>query len=222
MCIASFCILDNNVAVYTFTRDERADRPFSYPSWINENVFAPLDLEAGGTWIGYNKTRIISLQNGGVVKHKRELPYDLSRGVLVRDFLIHDNLDKFINQLKDKKIEPFTMNVINIWTQKINVYTFNGDFLNAKSVENDKFINCSSTLYDEDFKQNLTSEFEASSFSNEDEIWDFHFSHRIGTKNNPRIQPSSSSITQFILGKNVACRFSDLLRNSEKMTFKLS
>ena len=68
-------------------RDERVDRPSEPPArrdWARAPI-APVDAEAGGTWIGYNEvgvfTAITNRWTGGNLAGER------SRGLLVRDVL---------------------------------------------------------------------------------------------------------------------------------------
>lgn len=68
-------------------RDEMLDRPASPPSKldIDPPVIAPLDEQAGGTWIGINDEGVfVGITNRWV---DRALETDRSRGLLVRDAL---------------------------------------------------------------------------------------------------------------------------------------
>ena len=68
-------------------RDERDDRPSEPPArWDDEaGIVAPRDVEAGGTWIGYNADGVFAgLANRWVVP---AIDAERSRGLLVRDAL---------------------------------------------------------------------------------------------------------------------------------------
>lgn len=220
MCIASFYKFDDK-SVFTFTRDERANRQFKSPEWIRPCVFAPLDLEAGGTWIGINEHWILSLQNGGTTKHHRDLPYDLSRGKLLLELLETNDWTHFKDELRKFKIEPFTLTAINWKTGELEVHVYENKSLNSSRIAViNSFINCSATLYDVELKQSLRGEFLSSAPINEDELFDFHLQHTIGSSKNPLKIPSSTSITQFVIRNKIHCRFLDL--NSENKTCELT
>jgi len=71
-------------------RDERYDRPASPPA-VREGkrrFVAPLDEEAGGTWIGYNEAGLVAaLTNRWLPGSVEPGTGDRSRGLLVRDVL---------------------------------------------------------------------------------------------------------------------------------------
>ena len=68
-------------------RDERLDRPSEPPAvrgW-NASVVAPVDGDAGGTWIGYNERGVlVAITNRWT---DRDVTGERSRGLLVRDAL---------------------------------------------------------------------------------------------------------------------------------------
>lgn len=73
--------------VVAANRDERLDRPSNPPSVIDEDprVIAPRDVEAGGTWIGYNEHRVlVAVLNRWTDANLRG---ERSRGLLVADAL---------------------------------------------------------------------------------------------------------------------------------------
>lgn len=211
MCIASLFKSDEGKVVFTFTRDERNDRLFSPPKWMDDKVLAPMDLEAGGTWIGYNRRYILSLQNGGTRKHSRDLPYDMSRGKLVLDLLETDDWALFELTLKNNKIEPFTLTRIDIGSFDLTLYIYEDNQLNIQKIErSQKFINCSSTLYNDEFKQGIRHEFEQLKVISETDIWAFHKSHAIGSEKNPLLRPASTSISQFVFSEDNVWHFEDL------------
>jgi len=71
-------------------RDELLDRPSEPPAVRNweTRVLAPLDVEAGGTWIGVNEHGVVvAITNRWT---DAQLQGDRSRGLLVRDALRHE------------------------------------------------------------------------------------------------------------------------------------
>jgi uncharacterized protein with NRDE domain len=86
MCIVSF-VSGKDKFIVTFNRDEDPAREFDAPVMHpGKDIFSPLDKLAGGTWIGCNKKSLMCLQNGGRDRHRRELPYARSRGVMLMEF----------------------------------------------------------------------------------------------------------------------------------------
>ncbi len=211
MCIASY-VKTSTGFIYTFTRDEDPNRAFSNPTWLETNVFAPKDELAGGTWIGYNRHHIYSLQNGGSVKHVRQLPYDKSRGLLLLSILQTDSL----NTLKfaiEEHIEPFTINSIDTMNGQLTSIIYDGNNqLDVKSIDKVSFIKLSTTLYSKEHSEMIADRFYQSNLNTEDDIFSFHYDHRVGNYLNPIVKPASSSITQFV-AKNgqISFKFQHLL-----------
>lgn len=73
--------------VVAANRDERLDRPADPPQRLEDDpaVVAPRDVEAGGTWIGYNEDGLFA----GITNRwtDADLAGERSRGLLVRDVL---------------------------------------------------------------------------------------------------------------------------------------
>jgi len=211
MCIASY-VKTSTGFIYTFTRDEDPNRPFSNPTWLESNVFAPKDELAGGTWIGYNRHHIYSLQNGGSVKHIRQLPYDKSRGLLLLSVLQTDSLDT-IKLAIEEHIEPFTINCIDTMNGELSSIIYDGiNQLDINSINKESYIKLSSTLYSKEQSEMIAERFYQLNLNNEDDIFSFHYDHRVGNQLNPIVKPASSSITQFV-AKNgkISFKFHHLL-----------
>ncbi len=216
MCLASFVKLPN-CDVFTFSRDEQIDRPFSGPVLLENGVFAPSDLISGGTWVGFNGKSVISLQNGGKVRHKRDLPYELSRGLILKDFLVNDDPLLLNSILQSHKIEPFTMTRFRIGFLNLDQFIWDGSILDINEIPGrTKWINASSTLYDKSQIESISQSFSNQIFYSPEEIFNFHLSFQIGGDKNPIKKPSTTSITQFILnGAHTICRFNNLLEKTD-------
>jgi uncharacterized protein with NRDE domain len=81
-------------------RDERVDRPAEPPAvrdWETRAV-APLDSEAGGTWIGYNRHGVLVAITNRWTDHA--LSGDRSRGLLVRDTLRHESAEAAVRYVE--------------------------------------------------------------------------------------------------------------------------
>lgn len=216
MCLASFVKL-SNCDVFTFSRDERIDRAFSAPELSNNGVFAPRDLVGGGTWIGFNGKSVISLQNGGKTRHKRDLPYEVSRGIILNDFLIHEDITQLKSLLLSHKIEPFTISRFSIGHLNLDQLLWDGAILEINEIPGrTKWLNGSSTLYDKIQIESIRQNFSNQIFYTPEEIFNFHLNYQIGGDVNPIKKPSTTSITQFILnGAHTICRFNNLLEKTD-------
>ena len=60
--------------------------------------------------------------NGGFVPHNRKLPYRKSRGVVLKELLVSDELDPVLNGYDFVEIEPFTAVVVE-WTDSLALRT---------------------------------------------------------------------------------------------------
>jgi uncharacterized protein with NRDE domain len=82
-------------------RDEALDRPSDSPGRYADDpaVVAPRDLEAGGTWIGYNEFGLFA----GVTNRWVEVPEggDRSRGLLVRDILAESSAEAALGLVEE-------------------------------------------------------------------------------------------------------------------------
>lgn len=216
MCIASIVKLPN-CDVFTFSRDENTRRAFAQPSFIKPGIFAPKDLEAGGTWIGTNRKSVMSLQNGGKNPHKRELPYELSRGQILLNLLEFNNLENIRQLINNHKTEPFTISIHRTGQLEKELITWDGQQLEVEIIPHqNKWLNCSSTLYNDALKERFVSDLKNAIFYTPEEVCDFHLQRIIGSELNPLTQPGTSSITQFVLnGEYCSCRFIDLLEKTD-------
>ncbi|NND87917.1 MAG: hypothetical protein HKM28_01575, partial [Flavobacteriaceae bacterium] len=111
--------------ILTSNRDEAPGRatlaPQEYTVEGVKLVF-PKDVVAGGTWIGLSeKDRLICLLNGGFEAHQRESAYRLSRGVVVKDLLITDDIISSIEAYDLNGVEPFTI-ILTKWESALELY----------------------------------------------------------------------------------------------------
>lgn len=217
MCIVSFYKAEHNFYL-TFNRDERKGRPSSEPQWHiynHQSVYCPLDLEANGTWIGYNTHLIACLQNGAETKHERKLPYDLSRGILLKTLLSSNDLNILKDSINRYKIEPFTLSVYQIKSETLNIYIYDGSSIKLEISDlRQPIIISSSTLYDINAKQAITEAFKTVD-SNKDSIFNFHEAMRIGKPLNHFTNlVDTVSITQFSFEDGrLASRYYDCLQD---------
>ncbi len=117
MCTVTYLPTSNNQYILTSNRDEQAARSPKNISRVNENgieLLFPRDSAAGGSWIAISNTnKTVCLLNGAFEKHKRQLPYRISRGIMVLDFFKYKNAISFFGLYNFDNIEPFTMIIVD-------------------------------------------------------------------------------------------------------------
>tara|TARA_R110001592_G_scaffold59819_3_gene181713 strand:+ start:3551 stop:4234 length:684 start_codon:yes stop_codon:yes gene_type:complete len=116
MCTVTFLPKGKTSYILTSNRDETPKRaalaPESYTVHGKE-IFFPKDPLAGGTWIATDKKQFtLCLLNGAFEKHHHKPPYKLSRGIMVLDFFMYNNIRNFVEQYDFSGIEPFTLILI--------------------------------------------------------------------------------------------------------------
>jgi uncharacterized protein with NRDE domain len=222
MCIVTFVKHDSEF-VLTFNRDERIERPSAEPIWHTYNsklIFCPMDLESNGTWIGYNTKIIACLQNGADLKHERNLPYDLSRGIILKDLLVTNEINTIEEKVKCFKIEPFTLSIYNLKSAQLEIYRYNGvklikEFTNLAEPK----VICSSTLYNSQAQIEIEQTLKAYDLTR-DSLFQFHKDTMIGNKLNHFTNlVNTVSITQLSYKNGVlSSHYFDSIKNQNFIT----
>ena len=157
MCTLTFIPKGANNFTLTSNRAEPPARETSPPALYIENgvqLLFPKDAVAGGTWIGSSeKNRVISIMNGGFVAHIRKDFYRKSRGLVVKDLLIADDVLAEIHNYNFEGIEPFTIIIVD-WNEKLQLFQLVWDGTKAHFSEEsiDPKIWSSSPLYPSELK----------------------------------------------------------------------
>jgi len=116
MCTVSFVKHHNGFSL-TSNRDEETSRPTKAPDCYKEfdqQLVYPKDERAGGTWIATSDHEVsVCLLNGAFEKHKRRLPYNRSRGQVLKERFQYDSNQDFINDVDLENVEPFTLLMID-------------------------------------------------------------------------------------------------------------
>lgn len=165
MCTVTIVPIGKNDFVLTSNRDEAPHRVSIAPEVYtinNTKLLFPKDQLSGGTWIGVSeKNRMVCVLNGGFVKHKREINYRLSRGVVAKDFLIADFIKPTINTYNLSNIEPFTMVIVD-WNSALKLYelVWDGTSKHFSELPLEPRIWSSSTLYSFEMKKERYEWFE--------------------------------------------------------------
>ncbi|GGD87700.1 NRDE family protein [Planktosalinus lacus] len=158
MCTVTFIAKGNNDFILTSSRDELPGRATLAPKVYKEKgvmLVYPKDIIAGGTWIcmGSNN-RMINLLNGAFKPHKRNPPYRKSRGLVVKELLLSENLMEDIREYNFEGIEPFTIILVD-WGAGLQLFNLVWDEkqLHFKKHSLKPHIWSSSPLYSPKMKQ---------------------------------------------------------------------
>lgn len=136
----------------------------------------PIDPDSDGTWIGISENgSFYCLLNGGLVKHKRKLPYKKSRGTLIPTLL---NDPHFLNspEINFNDYEPFTLVSVKKLFIEVHIWTGEEVIRQLKTLD-EVHMWSSTTLYTEKEHQEKKRLFEnklKSSLLNEDAIFQLH------------------------------------------------
>lgn len=158
MCTVTFLPLGDNDFILTSNRDEMPARKTLEPRSYRENgvkLVYPKDQVAGGTWLGLSeKHRLVCLLNGGFKNHQRTSFYKISRGVIVKHLLSSNDVIGEIKRISFEGVEPFTIILLE-WSKGLKIYELVWDGVKKyfKKIDNKPHIWSSSSLYDEEVKQ---------------------------------------------------------------------
>ncbi len=117
MCTVVF-LPNNGQFCFASLRDESPLRQAALvPSIYTKHhtkFIAPLDAQAGGTWVGTNEFgNVIILLNGGFENHIRQVNYRKSRGLIVKELLaVAAPVSNWL-EMDLTNIEPFTLVVFS-------------------------------------------------------------------------------------------------------------
>jgi hypothetical protein len=186
MCTLTYIPFSNGDFLVTSNRDEGTQRkpaslPQSIPYSLGHHVLAPIDGEAGGSWIGVSDDhRMAVLLNGAFAAHKHHPPYRKSRGLVVLDAFGYPGFPDFCNDYGLNGIEPFTMVMITYHKEPvISILQWDGQRKYQKEADAQRpHIWMAPKLYPEDSMRKAGEEFQK--FLNEkpeptvDEALQFH------------------------------------------------
>ncbi len=183
MCTVTFIPLENKNFVLTSNRDEAPNRTTVPPrndSSERVMLLAPKDALAGGTWIGSStKKRTLCILNGGFTMHKRSPDFTQSRGLVVKELLVTDDLFAAVESADYTKVEPFTL-VIVTYENELQLHQLVWDGVNKhfEKLPNKPTIWSSSTLYSEQMKRERKAwfeDFKKSTQLSAQSLLDFHW-----------------------------------------------
>ena len=176
--------------ILTSNRDEATERETYPPYFIAEEhtrLLFPKDAVAGGSWIGVSeKKRVLCLMNGGFVAHSREASYRKSRGVVLKDWLIAEEIKNEIENYNLNNIEPFTVIIVD-WSFCLFFaeFVWDGKQKHFKALPLQPQIWSSSPLYTSKMKklrEEWFSTFQKEKNLSAQNLWEFHHSAGKGDK----------------------------------------
>ncbi|WP_395056514.1 NRDE family protein [Flavobacterium sp.] len=231
MCTVSFVNV-NDTIIITSNRDEKIIRPSAIPPGdytINgKNVIFPKDPKAGGTWfvVDANGT-VLVLLNGADEKHKVELSYRKSRGLIVLDIISSFSPKDFWQEINLENIEPFTL--VLFQNNALFQLRWNGIQKETTPLDiNKNHVWSSSTLYSREIREKRSNWFytflETNPEISEKEMLHFHRytedkNQENGLVINRNDEMKTLSITQSVIEKNkVAILHCDLIAKKEYKT----
>ncbi|GGX21825.1 NRDE family protein [Aquimarina muelleri] len=223
MCTVTLIPIQENNFILTSNRDEALDRKTLSPEFYQVNktkMLFPKDVVAGGTWIGVSdKKTMVCLLNGGFEAHERSGSYRQSRGVVVKDLLGANDLEKTILDYNYIGIEPFTIVTAN-WKSDLLFFelVWDGKQKYFRKLGKETHIWSSSTLYNKDVKElrkKWFTVFERENNITPDTLLNFHKNAGIGDRNKDlqidREFLKTRSITQILKNEEeLSMRYEDL------------
>jgi len=230
MCTVTFLPLPSNGFILTSNRDESIDRKKAIqPKKFeinNVSVLYPKDEHANGTWILTSSNHFtLCLLNGAFEFHTSTPPYRKSRGLLLLDFFLYNNLEEFVSQYNFEGIEPFTLLIISSFNKPImNELRWDGLKITNTAIDTSSpHIWSSVTLYSAEVIAQRKLWFKEWLFNNphytSEDILKFHHFGGIGDeqnalimqRNNRKQTVSISSISR--TSENSSFFYKDLLAN---------
>jgi uncharacterized protein with NRDE domain len=231
MCTVSFVNVNDKIII-TSNRDEKIIRPSAIPpknyTLNGKNIIFPKDPKAGGTWfvVDANGT-VLVLLNGADEKHKVELPYRKSRGLIVLDIISSFSPKDFWEEIDLENIEPFTL----VLFQNNALFQLRWNGIHKETTPLDIHKNhvwSSSTLYSREIREKRSNWFysflETNPRISETEMLRFHrYTEEENQENglviNRNDEMKTLSITQSVIEKNkVAILHYDLIHHKDFMT----
>ncbi len=152
MCTVSY-YSNPSETIITSNRDEKTERPKALSPKVYKHkgtyIFYPKDPLAGGTWfvVKFNGD-VIVLLNGAKQTHAKNPPYRKSRGLVILEIAIENNILNAWFRINLMDIEPFTLVLYS--NAELHQLRWNGVKKSEKSLDhNGSYIWSSSTLYTE-------------------------------------------------------------------------
>jgi hypothetical protein len=183
MCCVTGLVLEGKIIV-SHNRDEDCRRVTNHLPVLHrtnlDSYYAPIDALSGGTWIGWNKSKIALVLNGGFERHDMSVIYPVSRGGVVAQVFEYADLDDFCDHFSAQGMAPFTCIVLDKVLSSYTRLVWDASVLHRDQFGvHEGFIYSSSTLYDDEVRSLREGLFDKlkPQFLHEDDIWDFHLDY---------------------------------------------
>jgi len=125
MCTITYLPLSSSSFILTSNRDEGRYRKIALPpdkyAVHGVDVYFPKDMDAYGTWFAAAKKFTLCIMNGAFHPHQHNPPYRLSRGIMLLDFFLYNNVHDFVTLLIFEQSAETTIHEIR-WDEK-QIYT---------------------------------------------------------------------------------------------------
>ncbi|MGO4708978.1 NRDE family protein [Chryseobacterium sp. 2TAF14] len=226
MCTVTYFPLKNKI-VLTSNRDEKPTRS-AQEVYNDNNIFYPKDATKNGTWFAVSDNgNAIVLLNGAFENHQKTDDYRKSRGLIVLDLIIKENIFDSIQSIDLENIEPFTLVVFQ--KKKIAEFRWDGSEKHFKILDSDlPYIWSSATLYDEaarEERQQIFQKFLQNKTVSEESIWDFHHQKTDDLENGITIKRQNTiqtiSTTQLVISDKISLKHCDRLNPFSKPEKKI-
>ncbi len=111
MCTLTYIPIDQHSFIWTQNRDESPSRnALKLIKQQKEGLLYPQDFLSGGSWIAASRNkRVVSLLNGAFFKHPYHPSRHKSRGLVLLDAILADNIPAFLANYSLEGVEPFTI-----------------------------------------------------------------------------------------------------------------
>ncbi len=149
MCTVTYIPTESGY-LFTSNRDESPKRTaphLRFREMGKRRLLYPEDPRARGSWISVSDDqRLACLLNGAFVRHRRQLPYRRSRGLMLLDLFAFEDFQAFAKHYTFKNMEPFTL--IGIEGREVHEFRWDGQQLHHQNLPADSsHIWSSATLY---------------------------------------------------------------------------
>lgn len=228
MCTVTYFPLKNKI-VLTSNRDEKPNRS-AQEIHCEKGIFYPKDATKNGTWFAVSENRnALILLNGAFENHQRKSEYRKSRGLIVLDLIMEEDIFKSIKLIDLENIEPFTLVIFQ--EKQLAEFRWDGDKKHFKTLDvHLPHIWSSATLYDtkaQEKRREIFQEFMKDKTISEETILDFHHQETEDLENGITIKRQNTiqtiSTTQLVISDEMTLKHYDRLNpdsKPEKISFK--
>ncbi|HBV17139.1 NRDE family protein [Chryseobacterium carnipullorum] len=228
MCTVTYFPLKDQI-VLTSNRDEKPNRS-AKEIHQEKGVFYPKDSTKNGTWFAVSESgNALILLNGAFENHRKTTEYHKSRGLIVLDLIVKDNILNALQLIDLKNIEPFTLVILQ--EKKLAEFRWDGAEKHFKMLDITRpQIWSSATLYDAKAQEKRRQIFQAflqNKTISENNIWEFHHQKSGDMKNGITIKRQNTiqtiSTTQVVISHEITLKHNDRLNpfsKPEKISLK--